>query len=127
NAKDQVGLHGRYCRYPALVLCFGAPYYILVFAASSFALAGCGQIRPGQCGDDRRFLPRSVALFFENAEFIRDLSDRIAALAWSVRCTISRMRSRTSTPEGFCLLEVVVATTTLIVALTALAQLLTVA
>jgi len=37
------------------------------------------------------------------------------------------MRPRASTPEGFCLLEVVVATTTLIVALTALAQLLTVA
>jgi uncharacterized membrane protein YhaH (DUF805 family) len=37
------------------------------------------------------------------------------------------MRPRASTPEGFCLLEVVVATTTLIVALSALAQLLTVA
>jgi len=38
-----------------------------------------------------------------------------------------RVRPRTCTRDGFCLLEVVIATTTLIVALSALAQLLTVA
>jgi hypothetical protein len=70
-------------------------------------------------------VPRPAFLKITN--FIRDFHDRSRAAAWSAGCTEGRMRPRVSSVDGFCLLEVIVATTTLIVALSALAQLLSVA
>jgi hypothetical protein len=67
------------------------------------------------------------AAFLTITNFIRDFRDRSPAATWSAGCTDERMRARASRVDGFGLLEVIVATTTLIVALSALAQLLSAA
>jgi hypothetical protein len=76
---------------------------------------------------DRRFLPCAESRPLEITNFIRDFRDRSPAAAWSAGCTDVCVLPRVSRGDGFCLLEVIVATTTLIVALSALAQLLSVA
>lgn len=75
----------------------------------------------------RRFLQRSASRFFKNGGITKEFGHRLCARGWSARCTRLRVPSRAAAARGFSILELLVAATTLAVALTALAHLMVVA